>query len=201
MKKRNRVYKEPILIMVLRIILLIILLPVVCAWLVLRFFKKRKLVKENQEKIKLYNISQIDSLTGTEFEGYLKILFEKMGYKVELTKKSKDYGADLKLVKNGEISVVQAKCYSKTVGVRAVQEVIAAKNHYGASVGMVATNNYFSKEANILAIENDIKLLDRTAIERLSSQFDIRFNREKPRFSALTKGAVFEIEQKYKNWI
>ena len=201
MSKRNKVYKENSFIKFVRVILIIVLFPVVIIYLFTSVIKKMRERKTNRDKIKIYNISQIDSFSGSEFEGYLKLLFEKMGYSVELTKKSKDFGADLVLKKNGKTSIVQAKCYSKTVGVKAVQEVFSAKKHYTADEAIVVTNNYFSKEANLLAIENDIKLLDREALESLSTKFDIRFEREKPKFSALTKGAVYEIETKYKHWI
>lgn len=201
MKGRKKVYKENGFAKFLRVILIIILLPVVIIYLFVRAIKNTREKRANKDKIKIYNLSQIDSFSGTEFESYLKILFEKMGYRVSLTKKSKDFGADLVLNKNKKTTIVQAKCHSKTVGVKAVQEIIGAKKHYGADEAVVVTNNYFSKEADILALENDIKLLDRTVLENLSSKFDVRFEREKPNFSALTKGAVFEIESKYKYWI
>ena len=47
-----------------------------------------------------------------------------------------DFGADL-----DNYIVVQAKRYSKKVGVKAVQEVVAAKAHYGCREGIVVTSN------------------------------------------------------------
>lgn len=40
-------------------------------------------------------LAKIDVMPGKEFEEYLKAHFEKLGYKVKLTKDAYDYGADL----------------------------------------------------------------------------------------------------------
>ncbi|MCR4991369.1 MAG: restriction endonuclease [Lachnospiraceae bacterium] len=112
-------------------------------------------------------LSKIDNMTGEEFEEYLKARFERQGYKVELTPGSNDYGADLILTKNGEITVVQAKRYQANVGNKAVQEIVAAQAYYGAVKAMVVTNSYFTNPAIKLAEANDVELWDR---DRLASK-------------------------------
>ena len=100
-------------------------------------------------------------MTGEEFEEYLKAQFERQGFKVKLTPGSNDYGADLVLNRNGEVTVVQAKRYQGNVGNKAVQEIVAAQAYYGADRAMVVTNSYFTNPAKKLAEANDVELWDR----------------------------------------
>ena len=157
--------------------------------------------KANKTKVAVFNMSQIDLLSGEEFEKVLKQIFEHLGYSVSLTRRSCDFGADLVVKKGKTKSLVQAKCYSKTVGVKAVQEVVGAMIHYGAKDAVVATNNYFSKEAQILASENGVKLMDRDVIFELVKKYDIHIDVEKKTYVATTKEASLEMESRYKFWI
>lgn len=201
MTKRKKTYKENIFVKFVRILLLVILSPIVLIYLIVNFFKSLGEKKSNKDKVAVFNMSQIDSLSGSEFETFLKTLFEKLGYSVSLTKKSHDYGADLIIQKKNETSIVQAKCYGKTVGIKAIQEIVAAKTHYSANSAIVATNNYFSKDAVVLATENNIRLLDRDVIESLVKKFNIHIDKEKNNICAISKKAVYEIESKYRFWI
>ena len=176
-----------------KFLLRIILFPFVVVY----FFEQIKLKKKSKEKVAVFNMSQLDSLSGIDFENFLKDMFEKLGYNVQVTKASHDYGADLLVSKNGTLAIVQAKCYSKTVGIKAIQEVVSAKCHYGATDAFVATNNFFSKDAEILALENGVKLIDRTVIEKMIAKYDIKIEKTTSNFSALSKNSVEEINQKF----
>lgn len=73
-----------------------------------------------------------------------------------------DYGADI--TARGFLFskiVVQCKCYKKPVGVKAVQEIFAAREYYGASRAAVATNSVFTKQAKELAKRCGVKLWER----------------------------------------
>lgn len=98
---------------------------------------------------------------GQVFEDYIMVLLKNEGYKVNLTKTSGDFGADLIHQKDGIKTVVQTKRYSKKVGVRAVQEVIASKGYYDATEAWVVTNNYYTAPAIKLANVSNVKLIDR----------------------------------------
>ena len=65
-------------------------------------------IRRKREKLN-YTMRKIDNMTGEEFEDYLKTHFECMGYKVETTPRSGDYGADLIVSKLGQRIVIQAK--------------------------------------------------------------------------------------------
>ena len=136
-----------------------------------------------------------------EFENLLKTIFEKQGYEVELTKKSHDYGADLILRKNNKLSVVQAKCYDRTVGIKAVQEIISAQKHYHAEDMFVATNRYFSKDAIILASEHDVKLIDRDVIGLFVRKYLPQIELSQKKYVATNIAEKEEIKQRFKFWI
>lgn len=104
---------------------------------------------------------EIDVMDGKDFEKYLELGFRKLGYAVKLTPKSKDYGADLILYKDGVTIAVQAKREERPVGISAVQQVTSAIKYYNADQGMVITNNYFTIYACKLARSNEIELWDR----------------------------------------
>lgn len=90
-----------------------------------------------------------------------------MGYHINTTPRSNDYGADIILKKDGETIVVQAKCYKSKVGVKAIQEVNASILYYQAYKAMVVTNSYFTSNAISLATANGIELIDRDQLAQL----------------------------------
>ncbi len=106
-------------------------------------------------------IADLDKLNGEDFERYLEILFKKLGYQVQRTPYQGDYGADLVLRRGHEEIAVQAKRYKRTVGVKAVQEAVTAKDYYGCNKAMVVTNSTFSRQARTLAKANRVELWDR----------------------------------------
>jgi restriction system protein len=61
----------------------------------------------------------------------------------------------------GKKIVVQAKRYSKKVGLKAVQEIVSAKSYYKADECWVITNNYFTAPAMKLGNSNEVLLIDR----------------------------------------
>lgn len=157
-----------------KVLFIIVFLPVILLVLIIRaIVKKHKYKKWEREgkrgKLLLLSadISQIDIMEGYEFEEYLKALFFYLGYNVEATNKAKDYGADLIISSGNEKIVVQAKRYNKTVGIRSVQEVLGAKKHYNANDCIVVTNSTFSYEAETLAKENVVRLIDREELIEL----------------------------------
>lgn len=112
-------------------------------------------------RLRKAGIKEIDIMTGEEFEQFLGQLFKRRGFKVSYTATSGDYGADLILKDGKDIIAVQAKRYSSTVGVKAVQEIIGAVKMYDANEAWVVTNSYFTKQAIKLANINDVYLIDR----------------------------------------
>ncbi|MEK3762656.1 restriction endonuclease [Paenibacillus sp. FSL P4-0338] len=117
--------------------------------------------QKRAERLKKSGIAEIDKMEGVQFEQYLGHLFRSQGYKAEVTQAAGDYGADLVLSKDGKRIVVQAKRYSKNVGLKAVQEVRGAVSHYGASAAWVVTNRDYTEQAYKLAKSNNVRLIGR----------------------------------------
>ncbi|AFM40273.1 putative endonuclease related to Holliday junction resolvase [Desulfosporosinus acidiphilus SJ4] len=114
-----------------------------------------------RQAIRKSGIEQIDLMGGTDFEKRLQVLFNDLGYRAKLTPKN-DFGADVIVEKyNGGRTVVQAKRYSRPVGLKAVQEVIGAMAYYDAINAIVITNQNFTQQAERLALKNKVELWDR----------------------------------------
>jgi len=120
--------------------------------------------KRQKERLRKSGIKDIDSMDGIQFEYYLKELYISRGFEAEVTNASGDYGADLLLNKDGKKMVVQAKRYSKDVGIKAVQEVMGAKSYYKADEAWVVSNSYFTKAAKELAQKGNVLLVDRDTL-------------------------------------
>ena len=110
-------------------------------------------------------IDDIDLMTGFEFEEFISILFNKMGYSAKITKGSGDQGIDVIAEKNGVKIGIQCKCYANAVSNSAIQEVVAGKQLYQLDKLIVITNNYFTKSAQELAKANNVILWDREILK------------------------------------
>ncbi|HHT7187334.1 TPA: restriction endonuclease [Bacillus cereus] len=130
----------------------------------------QKAHQKRMQELRQSNINEIDQMNGRQFEEYLSALYESLGYHTEVTKESGDFGADLILKNNDETIIVQAKRYSNKVSIQAVQEVVAAKGFYSANHAWVVTNNYFTAPAHKLADANDVLLINRDLLIKLSAQ-------------------------------
>lgn len=124
---------------------------------------------ERQRRIRLLEISGIDSLSGVEFERYIKTVMESQGYQIELTKASGDQGVDLIGRMPGRIVAIQCKRQGRPLSRRAVSDAVAGMAYYGCSEAMVITNCYFTRGAIELAEANRCTLVDR---DQLTSWID-----------------------------
>jgi restriction system protein len=124
-----------------------------------------------KKRMQQSRMTEIDQMTGIEFEEYLGTLFKNQGYHVTYTPTTGDYGADLILKKDKEVIVVQAKRYNQTVGVKAVQEVIPAIKMYKATAAWVITNSTYTKQSLTLAKSNHVRMIGREELITMSLKF------------------------------
>ena len=115
-------------------------------------------MKTGEKQFKKISINDIDIMDPFKLEEFVGTPFNKMGYKIEVTKSTGDQGADVLVEKQGIRTVIQAKRYSDKVGNKSVQEVVAAK-------AVVITNNYFTNSAVERAKSNRVELIDRGKLE------------------------------------
>ncbi|KUK49930.1 MAG: Restriction endonuclease [Parcubacteria bacterium 33_209] len=111
-----------------------------------------------------------NSLSGKEFELLLVRLFESMGYIVEHCGKIGDQGGDLIINKGQERILIQAKRYSGSIGNKAVQEAVAAKNYYDCNRSVLIGSSDFTSEAIELAKFNNVRLIGKKRITRINSK-------------------------------
>ncbi len=124
----------------------------------------------NVYRIRRAGLTQIDKMSGSDFEVFLEHLFLDLGYKVQRVGHLGDYGADLIIEKDNIKTAVQAKRWNNPVNIKAIQEINTAKAHYNAIQAMVVTNNRFTFNATKLAKENNVKLVDRQGLASLILQ-------------------------------
>lgn len=113
----------------------------------------------------------MDDLEGHEFEYYCADLLRSHGFhNVEVTRGSGDYGADILCEREGVTYAVQCKTYSSPIGVFAVQEAAAGRDYYDRMVGVVMTNQHFTRNAQNAAHKLKILLWDREYLEYLEQR-------------------------------
>jgi restriction system protein len=107
------------------------------------------------------------ALRGIPFEEFLGDVFGLLGYAVETTPTTCDYGVDLILTRNGRRIAVQARGYSESVGNCAVRDVYAGMAFYRCDECVAITNSEFSHPARVQAEALNCRLIDGSQIPAL----------------------------------
>lgn len=139
-------------------------------YILLKYFIDQKEDNFMRETI-VHKPTGFTNMSGAEFEGLLLRLYEAMGYSVMKTGRVGDQGCDLVVNMNSQRVVVQAKCYSGSVGNSAVQEANTALKLYNCTKAIVVTNSHFTPEAIKLALVNDVDLIDGQRLRELLLQY------------------------------
>lgn len=112
-------------------------------------------------------LKKIDSMSidGWKFEHYCAELLSKNGFNnIEVTSGSGDYGVDVLAERDGVSYAIQCKCYSGSVGNKAVQEAFSGKEYHKRMVAAVMTNSVFTQAAINTAAETRVLLWDRSKL-------------------------------------
>lgn len=129
------------------------------------------LQKRENDRVRALQIADIDNMTGIEFEQYVGKILQSQGYKIQFTKISGDFGADIIAHKNHDKYVFQLKRYKKSVHIEAVQQAVASMKYYSANKSGIITNSYFTKPARELADINECLLVDRDTLSTWIVEF------------------------------
>ncbi len=133
-----------------------------------------KIRKKKRYDVAKISLSDIDQMTGHEFEEYLYVLIRSLDYnETYLTKKSRDFGADL-LFRNREeqLTVVQAKRLSEKLGLDAVQQIYTAQAYYGADRALIITSaEEVSDPCRKLAAATKVRILTRSEMGEMIKSF------------------------------
>ena len=136
--------------------------------------KKQREEDAWQQRFGSAKATELDQLSGVEFEEFLAGLFRAQGYAAELTPTSGDYGADLILSKGGQRIAVQAKRYAGSVGVQAVQEALSGQAYYQCHTAWVISTGAFTANALELAQKSGVKMIGRSEIGNLMAQHTVK---------------------------
>ncbi|GIM44503.1 hypothetical protein DNHGIG_00520 [Collibacillus ludicampi] len=110
-------------------------------------------------------LSEIDKKDGFDFEKRMFFHFQKVGWDVKITPRSGDHGADIVgREPSGVCVVIQAERWNYKVGASSVEEVIRAREYYGAKRMIVITNNYLTPKAKRIAESACVKFWERNRL-------------------------------------
>jgi restriction system protein len=107
------------------------------------------------------------AMTPEQYEHFCADLLREIRWTARVTQASGDQGVDIVAEKRGARIVVQCKKYSKPVGNRAVQEIVAAIAHEDAGRGVVVATNGYTRAARRLAASNRVLLLHHSQLRRI----------------------------------
>jgi len=151
----------------------LILLPLVYGRFLVTFHELSAIIEIEIDLYREQHAGQFEvvdeSWDGVRYETYCAELLRQQGFSAHLTKMSGDQGADIVAKIEGITIVIQCKRYGKPVGNNAVQEVAAAKAHYGANYASVIASSSFTPSAIELAASNNVILLHHEQILDLRS--------------------------------
>lgn len=116
-------------------------------------------------------VSRLDSrpdlmeMTPTEFEHFVRQVFEAMGMEGWTTERTGDDGIDAVVLNRdpiiGGLTVVQAKKYSRVLGVNHIRELVGAMDEKRAGRGILVTTSWFTSGCWTKAKDNGrIELID-----------------------------------------
>ncbi|MFI6599672.1 restriction endonuclease [Nonomuraea sp. NPDC050536] len=127
-------------------------------------------------------------MTPAEFEHFVRQLFEAMGMKSWVTQSSKDDGVDAVAVNEdpvfGGLCIIQAKRYSKAVGIESVRALAGVMEDKHATKGILVTTSWVGKESRDFAARHGrIQLIECEELKYLCKEhldLDVLISLPKP---------------------
>jgi restriction system protein len=116
------------------------------------------------------------TLAPGEFEHLIRRLFEAIGMKSWVTQASKDEGVDGVAVNEdpivGGLCIIQAKRYSRIVGLEAVHALAGVMDHKRAAKGVLVTTSWVGKASRDFAAANGrIEIIEGRNLKHLLKQY------------------------------
>lgn len=169
----------------------IMVTPFVC--LVFILFSAMHNNKKNDHVRKKHKSEKI--FTGNDpykYEEFVKDLLRSEGYSAKRTRGSGDYGVDVIASKKGKTYAIQCKLYNRTVGVKAVQEIVSGRVYYKTDYAVVVSDNSFTNAAKSMARKSGVILTHHKnlihKIESLDASENETHNHNEPVAKQASKG-------------
>lgn len=144
--------------------LMVMLFPICCLISILKALLEHITTKAKSKSVRFVpSLGYSPTMSGQEYELYCAKRLGREGFhNLSLTPDSGDFGADIiGYNRNGQKVCFQCKKYESSVGVSAVQEVLAAKVYYNADRAAVLTTSTFTPAARKLAKSGNVELIER----------------------------------------
>ena len=110
----------------------------------------------------------VDAMTGVEFEHYVAAVLRGVGYEIDFTRATGDFGVDLIATRDGVRTAVQCKRQARAVTGSAIQQVVAGAPVHDCTATMVVCNHRYTRAAEQLAEVHDCVLIGRTQLARMA---------------------------------
>lgn len=121
--------------------------------------------------------SDINSLSGIDFENLCEKLIQNMGFKTKTTKASGDGGIDLIAYNNQPLLsgkyIIQCKRYTGSVGEPIIRDLYGVVTSERANKGILMTTGYFTKSAITFADGKPLELIDGIKLKELLNKYAI----------------------------
>ncbi len=113
-------------------------------------------------KLREYLSNRFNTMSAYDFENFVANLFEKQGYRTDITPSSRDSGVDIILRKSGESIAVQVKRWSEDnhVGSREIQYLLGGRQIYNCNRALFITTSSFTQDAKEAAQKTGVELWD-----------------------------------------
>lgn len=126
--------------------------------------------QQNIPEVLKYSMpTRFQDMPPTDFEDFLAQVFRDLGFSVEQTTYSGDFGADL-LVSKGDIKeAVQVKRYAgrNKVGVSDVNQIIGAREYYKCSGALIITTSDYTNPARVLMAKTGVESWDWSVLQKI----------------------------------
>jgi hypothetical protein len=139
--------------------------------------------QKRQSELNPEDILQIDvdSMTGEQFEDFIKILIEKMGLKAEKTQKSHDGGIDIWAFNDHEVTggkyIIQCKRWTPTIPVEVIRDLYWTVSREKADKGILITTSKISMDGHKFIEEANhkipITLIEGTQLKSLIAKYKL----------------------------
>lgn len=126
-----------------------------------RFVLAKERTPQPATPLPALNLSELYTLSPTEFEQYVGQLFRHKGYRVKWRGRRGDHGVDLELIQpGGKKAIVQCKRYQHLVGPEIVRELYGTLIHEQAAHAFLVTTADISTAARQWARGKPMTLID-----------------------------------------
>jgi restriction system protein len=127
--------------------------------------------EDRERRLKSIEISDVDTMTGDEFETFAARLLQDRGFMTTIVKHSNNVGTGIVASKDGIRYAIHCKLQARSVGPHAVSEALAGRGFYQCHGTMLFTNREFTLGAKTLAKSMGCHLIARQQLADWIVQF------------------------------